>query len=529
MQLNNHHKVDVDAGAEDDVEMTIVEARTVSLGETTLDPINRFTANPLPRTPKSPSINLFDHYINVFHTPSSTPPTKRPASESSIRPLDLWNPIGPKRPRFDLSRNQTINPRIFNLNEDFLFSSDPDSMDLDFEPNTREYRKFLFRGFPLGSPEVLGNDSEYAISEEERQLLSVLEFSTMYRKKNLVLTEAEREEAMDLAVTYHHSLDEAGLPEALKKQLRKVTAERFEQKDSWNKIMTHLKNVQLGRDARLEWTELGLPRSELVKSRGSKSMPNLKIIASVKTKVHGTRLDQEEDSKEWSVFEIVQGPKDGEKPIFVPTNESCVPSLTAELTRTDLTATEHAKEQKEKTEIQQMLEVRSQYKITPRSPTPPSPQEKSSGQKAEADDESVFTYAHLQRYEKEFKKGTENSFTKEKEIQDNIRRIHAEHNKETFRKRQNDIWYAITPTAKINSWEKVPRDQHKYYTFGLREICDAHPEQRILFLEHNKLVEDFGQRKGDFKYECNDPFGIDTYLDDNPFILEGEDTGDYAQ
>ncbi|KAF3159408.1 hypothetical protein TWF751_000780 [Orbilia oligospora] len=508
MQLNNHHKVDVDAGAEDDVEMTIVEARTVSLGETTLDPINRFTANPLPRTPKSPSINLFDHYINVFHTPSSTPPTKRPASESSIRSLNLWNPIGPKRPRFDLSRNQTINPRIFNLNEDFLFSSDPDSMDLDFEPNTREYRKFLFRGFPLGSPEVLGNDSEYAISEEERQLLS---------------------EAMDLAVTYHHSLDEAGLPEALKKQLRKVTAERFEQKDSWNKIMTHLKNVQLGRDARLEWTELGLPRSELVKSRGSKSMPNLKIIASVKTKVHGTRLDQEEDSKEWSGFEIVQGPKDGEKPIFVPTNESCVPSLTAELTRTDLTATEHAKEQKEKTEIQQMLEVRSQYKITPRSPTPPSPQEKSSGQKAEADDESVFTYAHLQRYEKEFKKGTENSFTKEKEIQDNIRRIHAEHNKETFRKRQNDIWYAITPTAKINSWEKVPRDQHKYYTFGLREICDAHPEQRILFLEHNKLVEDFGQRKGDFKYECNDPFGIDTYLDDNPFILEGEDTGDYAQ
>ncbi|KAK6516374.1 hypothetical protein TWF506_006283 [Arthrobotrys conoides] len=558
MQLNNHDNAPQDADAEDNVEMMLVDSPTLSPQTTALEAANGLTVNQSSHPSLFSEVSLFDHYLYSFRTPSPTSPIKRPASASPIRSFDLLSSLGPKRPRFDLLfGSQTIDPKILDLNENLPYSSDSDSMDFNFNTNTREYRRFLFRGFPPESRDILGDDSEYAISEEERQLVDALALSKLYPQKKLVLTDAEKQvkanlplrtfscstptfedytnvliinnqEASNMAVAYVQSLAQADLSETEKEELQKKSASKFELQISWDKIMGHLKKVQLDRNNKLEWTDLGLPSSELVKIRSSKSMPNLKIVASVKTKVPGADLKQEGKCQEGEFLEMAQKLADEKKSTFVAAKKSGLPILAAGITHTDLTAKQHAKDENKKAE---MLEVRSKYKITPRSPTPPpNAPGTSSGQKSQTDGESVSFFAHTQRYNKESKKGAENSFTKEKEMREAIRRAHEEYNTEAFHKRQHSIWHSMPPIQrKINSWEKVPRDEHKYYTFCIREICDAAPEQRVQFIEHNKLVEASGQRKGDFQYEPNDPFGLDTYLDDNPLIREGEDLGEYLK
>ncbi|RVD81044.1 uncharacterized protein DFL_008922 [Arthrobotrys flagrans] len=545
MQPNNYYcNVHQDVDADDDI--LLLDAPIAPQTESTPTPINNIIISPLPYTPPLSQISLFDHYINTFKTPPLSPsPSKQPPTSpvkslppSPIKRLassppicsDVFNSIGPKRPRLDLlSSDRTIDPRFFDMDEYLLFGSDSDLMNLDFDTNTREYRKLILRSFPPRSRGILEHDLEYIISEEEQQLLRVLELSKMYPLRNLVLTEADKEKAMEMAVAYNESLAHANLPETVKEELRRNSTPKFELQMSWDKIMTHLESVQLERHAKFEWTELGLPHSELIKARGSKSMPNMKIVASVKTKIAGADLKRQEEAIEEKSPQKLLQLTDQKESTLSEAKKSRLWNFTTRSSPPDPAEAEKlAKEQKGKAQIKRMLEARSAYKITPRVPTPPNPREKNADNKSQANDESILSYAHLERYDKEFKTDTENSFTKEKEIRENIRRVHEESNKETFLKRQNDIWHAIPPPTqtKPNSWEKYPGDQHQYYTFSLQELCDAAPEQRIRFLEHNECVEASGLRKGDFDYEHDDPFGKDTYLDDNPLILPGGDLGE---
>ncbi|KAK6357482.1 hypothetical protein TWF718_001792 [Orbilia javanica] len=530
MQPNNHdddahQDIDSDVDivdADSDGDIIIFDASTLSR-ESAPEFIDQITVSLLPHTRTLPQANLLDHHPNLLTSspPSSAISIKRPAS-SVLEPLSVLGAIASKRHCLDLiPSNKTIDPRLFGIKEEPLFDSDPDFMDIDFinfEPNTREYRRFLLRYFPPRSRGLLERDSDYRISEEDRQLLRVLEYSKMYPQKKLLLTDTDKEEAKEMAAAYNESLVDANVPESVKGKLRKKSKEKFELQMSWDKITTQLQNIQLGRHSRMEWTELGLPPSELVKPQSSMSASDIKVVACVKTKVP----EEEEDIKHEEIYEgkgsqVPHRLTDPKKTIFFQTKEPHISGFSAGASRTDPTAAQGHAEKQEGTIVQQMLELRSKYKITPLAPEYPNPGEKEG---------RLFTYERLRRYNKKFCKDTENSCGKEKEIRENIRRTEAEYLEESFFKRQNSIWYTPLP-AKKNSWEKIPEYEHPYYTFCLQEICDAAPERRVILIEHNKFVEASGQRKGDFPYERDDPFGKDTYLDDNPLIIEGDDLEKY--
>ncbi|KAK6509098.1 hypothetical protein TWF481_003861 [Arthrobotrys musiformis] len=425
-----------------------------------------------------PPFSLFNHYINKFKSPPPSPSTKRPATSPVLLSPFKYTP---KRPRGDNFHQALLSVSGMNI--------DYDLMDLDPPRNTRERQKQLLRSFPPFSRYIADREGDYKLTEEEKEVLAVIEFSKMYKARNLVLTSVEKEEAGSMARAYGESLADADLPWNIKKRLQDHSVEKFELEISWEKIMGYLRTTQRERGSKLDWTDLGLPRSESV--RGCRSMPNLKVVASVTTKTSKPDLKNPEDKKQ------------------TPTSHQTRPS------RADKAADKSAKDAAEKAEkalVKRMLEAKASFNPTPRTQTPTN------------DPTSPFTHSHLARFNKQFTKAVQNPSAKDNQIREDIRRTHAQYNHEAAVKRQTDVWDS-TPLDKPKgrSWEKVPKDQHKYYTFGIQELVDATPEERLLLLEHNECVEASGLRRGDFEYERNDPFGKDTYLEDNPLILPGED------
>ncbi|KAK6536099.1 hypothetical protein TWF281_000345 [Arthrobotrys megalospora] len=488
--------------------------------------------------PTPPTTRHFDHFPQFTILPQTTDPIKRPASAPPI--YSEFSPlysIPPKRPRLSFGES-TTDHLFFDMDEDLLPGNSSDWMNVDIKPNTRQFRRRLLRAWPPYLRGFLGReDPDSSISFEDSQILQAVEESKMYRTPNIVLTEREQWEAIERAETYKKELDSMDLPEAHKQLLKKRAQEKFELLISWEKTMNHLKNIQLDRGSRMEWTELGLPQWELIQP--SKSLPNLKVVASVKTK--GARsslkgIDKMEEDLYSSQSSQQLADQKQSRPGTPSANaarylakKAHISSIIPELSGANAAAAEtEASEAQQKAEIQRMLAIREAYIAKPRAVTPPNLHDQTSNSQSQTNTGSFFSYDHLKRFNKEFKKDAQNSFSREQRIRDDIRARHGEYNHQMALGRQNNIWYTPakpgTP-AKPRTWESVPADQVQYYTFSVQELIDDEPELRWHKMRHNEMVEASGLRKGDFEYKRNGPYGNDPYMDQ---LTVEDDLGSYV-
>ncbi|KAK6362872.1 hypothetical protein TWF730_000325 [Orbilia blumenaviensis] len=517
-----------------------------------------------------PSFSTFDLHQdsqslkNLTHQ-SQPSPIKRPAST----PIPSSSGVPKiKRARLEI-QEQYIDPSIFTpilfnpalIHEDkssyFVngdsSGSDDINMDLDLKLNSREYRRLALARFPPPSRGIIEPDEDSRIFYEEAELLRAMEFSTMYPRKHMALTDRELKEARMKTAAYNENLDYIDIPASQKELLKTRAKDRFELQISHEKVWTRLQKVQQERESRMSWTEVGLPPFEVVGFKGSKSMPNIKIVASVTTKRAQPKTKQKKDGEcEEMSSQSSQMSLDNQQsqPQNLPSKRASflarkarLSALITPICKTDPFAAERAAEEEhQKSQIELMLHMRSVYKITDRATTPPplpGTREYHRQQRRQQNlnappfetDPTFLSQAHMQRYNHLFNKGTQNSLIKEQEIRSAIFRQHDQYAHEAAVKRKNDIWYTPDPpppvekhdswnfmpptNGKTRSWAGVSWEDRHFRTFSIEEIIDASPEQRWRFLEHNKLVGANGVTK-EFEYERDDPFGKDPYFSNIP-------------